>query len=181
MSGLRKAVGLLAVAGVLWSAPAASQWILGFPPGRWEFEVKRDKITDLPFYLAKAHTKRAVIAGRRGDYLVGIGLSCFKGKGAFGVRWSASAAGSKNLVLEFRFDGQPGYRTEARYVNRSEQETTSVDDVRQFLHGANRSEGLYVRVTSDLYGVSEAYFVVRGGRDIVNKFRAACPAMLAEP
>lgn len=166
------------VVGWLWPMPTVSQGIFGSPPARWDFEVRRDKITDLPFHIAQVATRRTLVAGQRVEARVGIW--CFQGKGTIRVRWGGAAAGSKNLVLEFRFDGEPGHRTKARYVKRSEQETTNVEDLRQFFKGMERSDGFYLRVISDLYGVSEAYFTTRGGREVVAKFRAACPAMVSK-
>jgi hypothetical protein len=101
-------------------------------------------------------------------------LYCIGGRSALLVLWSSNAAGSKNLVLDFRFAGQPGHVTHARYRNRMIQQTTDPEDIRAFLDGAAKSNNLYVRVSSDLYGTSDANFSLRGGKEMVARFEKVC-------
>jgi hypothetical protein len=106
---------------------------------------------------------------------VRLALTCRGGKPVVDIEWSFKAAGNANLTLEYRFAGRPGRSLKARYVNRTRQQTTDLAGIRQFLADARASDGLRLRVTSDLYGVREAAFKAAAGPDIYRRFTAACP------
>jgi len=102
-------------------------------------------------------------------------LRCAAGKPEIIVEWSFKAAGKANLVVEYRFDGKPGRGLQASYVNRSKQRSGDLTDVRAFLRDARASAQVYVRVTSDAFGFSEAEFSATAGADMANRFVTACP------
>jgi hypothetical protein len=92
-------------------------------------------------------------------------LTCAGGQASITIDWSFKAAGSKNLILEYRFEGRPGRQLSARYV------------IRQFLADARTSTRLYVRVNSDLSGPQSATFAAGAGADMAARFGAACPSV----
>jgi hypothetical protein len=141
------------------------------------WEEQRDKITDVPIYVGYVHTLQTSIAGSSELDVATVLVYCVGPEPAIEFRRGHPAAGSKNLNVAFRFEGQPGHNTKARYLNRTEQRTTDVSDVRLFLDGLAKSSRLYVRVTSDLYGISSASFKLRGGTEIVERLRKACPVL----
>jgi hypothetical protein len=150
----------------------AVDWI-----GQWKWEEQRDRITDRIVYLAHAKTLRTWIGGSSDINSASVLVYCSGRAAGIIFLWSRSAAGTKNLEVAFRFQGQPGHVTKARYVTRTKQETTDAADVRVFLDGLSKSNRLYVRTTSDLYGMSEADFRLGGSSEIVRLVRDACPAL----
>jgi hypothetical protein len=163
--------------GLAWPVSGGAQWIPGYPTGRWMWEEQRDRITDIPIRVGYVHTFQASIAGNSEPDVATVLVYCVGPDPALEFRWGRSAAGSKNLNVAFRFEGQPGHVTKARYLNRTEQRTTDVADVRIFLDGLAKSSRLYVRATSDLYGISAASFRLRGGTEIVERLRRTCPIL----
>ncbi len=163
-------LALLTTLSCQWGA--AAQWV-----GQWKWEEQRDKITDRPVYLGYVNTLRTSVGGSGDISAASVLVYCSGSEAAVGFLWSRSAAGSKNLSVAFRFHGQPGHVTKARYVKRTEQRTTDPEDVRRFLDGLSKSDRLYVRATSDLYGTSEASFRLGGGIEIVRRLRTACPTL----
>ena len=143
---------------------------------RWHGVSTSDAITDgaiLGMYVVTSE-----INGRYSSDLSRLMLICESGKARLRLEWTFKAAGSANLSVEYRFEGQPGRAIKARYVNRSEEEATSESDIRQFLTDAGTgSRSLMARVSSDIGGVSTAKFRTRGGPDMVKKFTIACPGV----
>jgi hypothetical protein len=179
VSRVSKLCGMVLVVSLAWLADAGAQWVPGFTTGRWIWEEQRDKITDQVIYVGYVNTLRTSIGGSSDINGASVLVYCSGNEAAVVFLWSRSAAGTKNLSVAFRFEGQPGHVTKARYVKRTKQETTDLGDVRLFLDGLAKSDRLYVRATSDLYGTSEAGFRYRGGAEIVNRLRAACPILAA--
>lgn len=143
---------------------------------RWRWVESVDPITDAPVrhaYVATVEIADALLGTEEARVM----LTCISGNASITVDWSFKAAGSANLVLEYRFDGRPGRRLKARYVNRTRQRSEHQGDVRQFLADAGRSNRLMVRVDSDLSGPSSATFAAGAGPDMVARFAAACPAV----
>jgi hypothetical protein len=167
------------VVGLVWLTAAIAQWSPAFPTKRWVWKEERDKITDQTIYLGHVTALQTTISASK--YINGAAVVVFCGDNEAAVvfLWGRSAAGTKSLNVAFRFDGQPGHVTKSRYVTRNKQETTDLGDVRRFLDGLSKSNGLYVRATSDLYGTSEASFRFRGGAEIVHRLRTACPILAA--
>lgn len=140
---------------------------------RWRWSESVDPISDAPVkyaYVATVDIADTVIGTEEARVL----LTCVGGKASITVDWSFKAAGSANLVLEYRFDGRPGRRLNARYVNRYRQQSTDAGDVRRFLADARMSKRLVVRVDSDLSGPSSATFAAGAGPDMAARFVAAC-------
>ena len=163
--------------GVAWPVSGCAQWIPGDPTGRWMWEEQRDKITDIPIRVGYVHTFQASIAGNSEPDVATVLVYCVGPDPALEFRWGRSAAGSKNLNVAFRFEGQPGHVTKARVINRTGQRTTDVADVRIFLDGLAKSSRLYIRATSDLYGISAASLKLRGGTEIVERLPTTCPIL----
>jgi hypothetical protein len=152
----------------------AADWI-----GQWKWEQQRDRITDRIVYLAHVKTLRTWVGASSDINSASVLVYCSGRAAGIIFLWSRSAAGTKNLEVAFRFQGQPGHITKARYVTRTKQETTDPKDVRIFLDGLSKSDRLYVRAMSDLYGMSEAEFRLGGSSEIVRRIRAACPVLAA--
>lgn len=143
---------------------------------RWRWAESVDAISDAPVkqaYVATADIADTVLGTEEARVL----LTCVGGNASITVYWSFKAAGSANLVLEYRFDGQPGRRLNARYVNRYRQQSSDAEDVRRFLADARMSKRLVVRVDSDLSGPSSATFAAGAGPDMAARFVAACPSV----
>jgi hypothetical protein len=166
----------LAIIALLSVAPTAlSANFLNLPIVRWKWTEEVDKITGAVHSFTYITTTRVDIAGSFLGHEALVALSCFRGKAGLIFEWSARAAAQKNLLVQYRFAGQPGHATEARYVNRTKQASLSLSDVRQFLAESQVSDSLYVRVYSDSYGTAEANFKAYGGKEMAAKFIAACP------
>jgi len=142
---------------------------------RWRWVESIDPISDAPVrqaYVATVDIADTVLGTEEARVL----LTCAGANASITVDWSFKAAGSANLVLEYRFDGQPGRRLNARYVNRFRQQSTDAGDVRRFLADASMSKRLVVRIDSDLSGPSSATFAAGAGPDMAARFVAACPS-----
>lgn len=159
------------------SAPSAvADYFDALIDTRWDWRESVDPITDEVVRVGTILTTRVNISGEEYGHQARVRVVCVSGKSAIIVDWSSRVAAKKNLALEYRFAGQPGRRTNIRYINRTKQSTTDTADIRQFLADARVSNSLYVRVSSDTYGVSEATFTTRAGEDLFDHFVAVCPS-----
>jgi hypothetical protein len=155
--------------------PALADWVEAALVTRWTWSEFADAVTDQHVSQAYLQTTR-INDEVLGEDFARLMLSCLAGKPEIQVDWTFKAGGKANLVLEYRFDGLPGRRLKARYVNSGRQRSDDLADVRQFLADAKQSTSLYVRARSDQYGTAEATFSARAGVDMVKRFVAACPA-----
>ena len=141
---------------------------------RWSWMEGVDHITAEK--ISRAYLVTVEIAGvplGTGD--VYVALTCTGGKPVMDFDWSIKVAGKAHLTVEYRFAGQPGRSIKARYVNRTHQQSTDVEGIRQFLADARHSDRMRLRVTSDLAGVVEASFKSKAGADIYRRFTTVCP------
>lgn len=164
----------MTLAALLLPTASTAEWIdAALSPG-WHWSEARDPITDA--VIRRAYVLSTAVNGPAfGSDQARVLLTCVAGRSTITVEWTIKAAGKVNLVLAYRFEGRPGRKLNARYVNRGSQQSAAIADVRQFLKDAAISHGLYVRVTSDAFGVSEATFKAGAGADMVARFAAACP------
>lgn len=143
---------------------------------RWRWVESVDPITDAR--VVQTYVATVDIAGTiLGSAEARVMLTCTNRKASITIDWSFKAAGTANLTVDYRFDGQPGRSLRARYVNRTRQQSVDQGDVRQFLADARNASRLMVRVDSDLYGPVSATFAAKAGADMVSRFVAACPAV----
>ena len=166
--------GLAVLAGTV-AGPAAAASFEAILAGRWQWQQGTDGITGQTVSRAILQSVDIV------DKPVGlaearIALVCTGGKPGMTIDWSFKTAGRTNLTLEYRFAGRPGRRLAAGYVNCTSQRVIDLAGIRRFLADARASDSLRLRVTSDLYGVSEARFRAAAGADIYRRFTTACPA-----
>jgi hypothetical protein len=153
---------------------AGDDWIDAALGDRWRGTRTADPITDAPLlrlYLITTEVNGAVF----GRDMARVMLTCAAGKSSLDFEWTIKAASKTNLVVAYRFEGQPGRTVKARYVNNSEQETTQLGDVRQFVRDAGLSQRLYLQVNSDRFGVNEARFKAKAGPSATASFVEACP------
>jgi hypothetical protein len=141
---------------------------------RWKWAEGVDRFTDRK--VSRAYLMTTEIA----DVMAGLGearltVTCTGGKPVMDIDWSFKAAGEARLTVEYRFAGRPGRSLKGRYVNRTSQRVSDLAGIRQFLSDARGSDRLRLRVTSDLYGATEATFKAAAGADIYRRFTAACP------
>lgn len=163
----------LAVASVgLLSIPAEAEFPSHY--GRkWEFGEHTDKITDQRVRTIMIYAMHGAVPW--GFVQAPLNVRCTAGNAELTIKWAEKTASNVNLVVEYRFDGLPGRSLDVRYVNRSEQRSTSVAGIRQFLADARRSDRLLLRVSSDLLGTTEAVFRAGAGAEVADYLIAACP------
>lgn len=169
------AAGLAMVAAVV-AEPAAAVSFESLFATRWQWSEGVDHITD------QKVSRAVLLTVTIEDVQLGLAearivLTCTGGKPVMDFDWSFKAAGKGGLTVEYRFANLAGRSLKARYVNRTRQEVSDRDGIRQFLADAQRSDSLRLRLTSDLYGVTEATFKAAAGADMVRRFVAACPVV----
>lgn len=147
-------------------------------PFAWRWSETRDPINDRVIHTASVATLGFKLNGATRIALVTVILACANGEPVLVFDWEEKVAGSRGLIVEYRFDGRPGRRTKANYVRRSRQSTSDLADIRQFLADASVSDGLYVRVQSPAFGSAEARFHARGGGALAARFAQYCPGAL---
>jgi hypothetical protein len=169
----------IVIALVLWasglSAPVAAREFPLLLGGGWKWAEKVDPITDVLERTALATTTRVGPTGLPSGNAAGVLLGCAAGAPSLSFLWNVKVTTKQNWRLEYRFAGKPGHALTARYVNRAHLAATSLGEIRLFLAEAAVSENLLVRVTSDAYSTTEARFRTPRGKEMVNRFLAACP------
>jgi hypothetical protein len=147
-------------------------------PFSWRWSEAKDPITDRIVRKASVDTLSVKFNGWPRVMLATVILACFEAKPVLVFDWDAKVAAKEGLIVEYRFDGHPGRRVDAKYVRRSRQTTGDLGNIRQFLRDASISEGLYLRVRSPAYGNVEARFHTRGGSVLAARFGQYCPTAL---
>lgn len=167
------ALFLMLLSGPAW--PGNSIWWDAMFNDRWQGDLATDPMTDEKvLFMSVASTN---INRRSGVDLARVYLECRSGKARMVIEWGFKAAGSANLIAQYRFAGKPGRTLKVRYVNRTLQETTSAADIHQFIADAIGSDSLSVQVSSDLLGTNTAEFKTKLGASMASHFGEACSAV----
>jgi hypothetical protein len=164
---------LVILSGPAWSGN--SIWWDAMFNDRWQGDLATDPMTDEKvLYMSVTSTN---INRRTGFDLARVYLTCRSGKPRMVIEWGFKAAGSANLVAQYRFAGKPGRTLKVRYVNRTLQESTVAADIHQFIADAIGSDSLSVQVSSDLLGINTAEFKTKLGESMAAHFGESCPAV----
>jgi hypothetical protein len=147
--------------------------------GNWTIQQTVDRINDATsprVFLASTASNN-----RRGP--VGptiVQLMCFDKAPIVRFAFEAKVGVNNTLVLEYRFDQNPGRKATARVL--SDHQTVVIEDkaaVAQFLQELTRSNVLYVRITSLTAGTTEAEYRLAGAPVAIETAYAGCPARSA--
>jgi hypothetical protein len=150
--------------------------------GQWQIERQTDRVTGAPLSSATLITRTVAHTAVAFPPPASLQLMCFKEQPIVRLAFQFKIGSTRNAVLGYVFDDQPGREPEARFVDGYH--AVVIEDqaeVARFARALAAAKVLYVRVRSLNAGRSSAEFRVDGASVAIAAAYAGCPLPPDQP
>src|SRR5215467_2521070 len=94
-------------------------------PRSWRYVESRDAITDTLIRLMQVEALSFRLNDNPEFYDAIVAVGCADNQPLLVFAWGKKVAGKAGLVVQYRFEGQPGREVTAKYVRRTRQEANN--------------------------------------------------------